>query len=187
MTNGSPDLKTENSPETPKLAAVALQPSVTYAEIKSHQWEKAQSKSPSAFKVRAQLLLEGRTDTVLAASEYLTLRLKVYASGGENVLHAHATEDHSFIVLDGEASFYDGEGLLAKLKKSEGIMLPKGAQYCFNATSQTPLVMLRIGSPNDAARGVEGRVDTQGALTHSSNSPGPGESPPRYADGRFFG
>ena len=52
------------------------------------------------------MLAQGRTDTVLAATEDLSVRLKVYSSGGENELHAHPTEDHVFVILQGSARFY---------------------------------------------------------------------------------
>ena len=32
--------------------------------------------------------------------------IKVYASGGENTLHAHNNEDHMFVILQGTAIFH---------------------------------------------------------------------------------
>src|SRR5215469_12992253 len=61
------------------------------------------------------------TDTPLAASETMWVVLKTYAADGENGLHAHPSEDHTFVVLlarpllsfwrdlccpSGEATFY---------------------------------------------------------------------------------
>ena len=34
---------------------------------------------------------------------------KVYSKGGENALHSHDIEDHVFLVLQGEASFFFGD------------------------------------------------------------------------------
>ncbi len=45
--------------------------------------------NPKFFKLRAQLLDEGRSIQPLAETENLWTWIKVYASGGENVLHAH--------------------------------------------------------------------------------------------------
>jgi len=151
---------------SPRLEANFVPPAMTYESIIAEQVEKAALKSFSAFKVRAQLLAQGRTDTVLAASDGLTVRLKVYASGGENALHAHAHEDHVFILLQGHATFHERGGVLAELGPDQGLMIPKGLFYWFNATGSEPLVMLRIGSPNESALGLEGRVDVQGAFAH---------------------
>src|SRR6266568_3252506 len=62
---------------------------------------KATAKKPSFFKMRAQLLDQGRTNTALARTDNMWATLKVYASGGENGLHTHPHEDHTFIVLQG--------------------------------------------------------------------------------------
>jgi len=170
----------------PKLKPAFVEPCNSYAEIKAQQIAKAGISSPSAFKVRAQLLERGRTDAVLAASKHLTLRLKVYASGGENVLHAHMNEDHFFVILDGTADFYGEDGLMARLGKYEGIMLPQGSRYSFMATSKEPLVMLRAGSPNENFLGLEGRVDAFGALTHPDTKKEP-EAGVTFIPNRFFG
>ena len=54
------------------------------------------------------LLSAGRTDTVVARSDDMTARVKVYAEGGENATHTHLNEDHLFFVLQGEATFFLG-------------------------------------------------------------------------------
>jgi mannose-6-phosphate isomerase-like protein (cupin superfamily) len=150
-----------------RLIPEMIAPAVSYADIKRQQSQKALLRAPAAFKVRAQLLEAGRTDAVLAASDHLTLRLKVYASGGENELHAHANEDHIFIVMDGVADFFDEDGPLVQLSRLQGLMLPRGTRYRFIAASEAPLVMLRIGSPNESAQDVDGRIDANGLPTHS--------------------
>jgi mannose-6-phosphate isomerase-like protein (cupin superfamily) len=170
----------------PKITPEFMEPSLSYGGIKRDQAEKAGNTQPSAFKVRAQLLDQGRTDTVLAASANLTLRLKVYASGGENALHAHENEDHFFIILQGTADFFDPDGLLAALGPHEGIMLPKGQQYSFNATSAEPLVMLRIGSPNESVLGLEGRVGVDGAPM-AGDSKANKTVERKFRPGAFFG
>ena len=76
-----------------------IAPAMTTNELKDQEVKLAENKTPSVFKVRAQMLEQGRTDTMLAATDNLTVRLKVYASGGENELHTHTQEDHSFIIL----------------------------------------------------------------------------------------
>ena len=56
------------------------------------------------------LLEQGTTYDPLATAENLWMSIKVYASGGENALHAHGGEDHAFIVLQGKATFTFGDG-----------------------------------------------------------------------------
>jgi len=109
----------------------------------------AARKSPSVFSFKAKLPTEGRADLPLAATDCLSIILKAYASGGENALHAHVHEDHSFIVLQGTATFFgEGNQKLAELEKFQGILIPKGALYRFEAGKQDQLVMLRVGNVN---------------------------------------
>lgn len=105
------------------------------------------------FKLRAPLLDQGRMDTELARTRKMTARLKVYASGGENELHCHAGEDHMFVVLQGSVRFYDKDNKTTDIGKNEGVMLPAGAYYWFEATSKEPLVMIRVGSRLDEKDG----------------------------------
>jgi quercetin dioxygenase-like cupin family protein len=78
------------------------------------------------FRVRTPLTSQGRLDTVLAQADELQIRIKCYAEGGENVLHTHLKEDHSFIILQGQARFCDGDDNSQVLGRNEGIMLPDG-------------------------------------------------------------
>ena len=130
--------------DAPEFAA----PAMGTNELKRQEAALAENKKPTVFKLRAQMLEQGRTDTMLAATDDMTLRLKVYASGGENELHAHTSEDHAFVILQGSACFYGPDGEIMELGPNEGIMMPAGNFYKFNATSTEPLVLLRIGSPN---------------------------------------
>src|SRR5258708_24958809 len=119
---------------------------------------KATAKKPSFFKMRAQMLEKGRTNTALARTENMWATLKVYASGGENGLHTHPNEDHTFIVLQGSARYYDADGGHTDVGKHEGIMLPAGAYYWFEATSKEPLVLVRIGC-RVGAQDASGRLN----------------------------
>ncbi len=66
------------------LEAQIMPPMLSMKALYDRQRELAANPGPSAFKVSAQLLDQGRTDTPLTASEDMTVRVKVYASGGEN-------------------------------------------------------------------------------------------------------
>lgn len=108
-------------------------------------WDKAAAK-PEFFRMRAQLLDAGNTETPLAVGDSLWLKIKVYAKGGENQLHAHPYQDHSFIVLDGRARFHGPRGETRELGRNEGIFLPAGCFYRFETISEEPLVLLRAGA-----------------------------------------
>ena len=113
------------------------------------------------FSLEAPLLAQGRSDTTVAHTDLLRLRLKVYASGGENVLHLHPNEDHSFIILQGEATFHIGtEDAINVLTKYQGVMLPRGTPYWFQSSAPENLVMLRAGAAEEWPE--DGRVAPDG-------------------------
>ena len=101
---------------------------------------------PTFFKLEAQLPTQGRTNIPLAAAESMWVVLKTYASGGENELHAHPHEDHTFVILQGKAKFYGPNKEERVAGAGEGVLLPHGTFYWFHVFSEEPLVMLRIGA-----------------------------------------
>lgn len=114
------------------------------------------------FSLRTPYLSEGRTNSMVSQTDLMTVTVKVYSEGGENALHTHLNQDHTFVVLQGEATFYDETGEARMVKQWEGITLPRGAYYWFKATSNENLVLLRFGAQvNDAPRG-DSRVDIEG-------------------------
>jgi mannose-6-phosphate isomerase-like protein (cupin superfamily) len=105
----------------------------------------AKREGPTVFGLRIQLPTQGRVDVPLASTDGMTIILKAYAAGGENALHAHLHEDHAFIALQGTATFYGPEDrVIAQLSKYQGILIPRGALYRFEAGED--LVMLRVGA-----------------------------------------
>ena len=130
------------------------------------------------FTLKTPLLSKGRTNKVLAATDLLKLRVKVYAEGGENVLHTHEDEDHAFVVLEGQATFRDEQDNRTVVNQYEGIMLPRGAYYYFQSTGKTNLVLLRAGAGRRAEgghrRNLEGNVTTHEENKHEVGIPIPG-------------
>ena len=98
------------------------------------------------FRVRTPLLKEGRLDTVLGEADRMQVRVKCYAEGGENALHTHLDQDHTFVVLAGKARFFDRDGVTGELGRNEGILLPRGAFYKFESCGDEPLVLLRVAA-----------------------------------------
>ena len=100
------------------------------------------------FDLRTPLLQQGLTSDVRAKTDHMTITVKVYANGGENLMHSHNAQDHAFVVLSGQATFHVGsEGNVKVLDQYQGVMLPKDVEYKFQSTGQGNLVMLRMGAP----------------------------------------
>lgn len=138
----------------------------------------------STFKLRAQMLEQGRTDTTVAKTKNMVARLKVYASGGENALHTHPNEDHMFVIMQGSARFYDQDGGHKDLSTHEGIMIPAGAYYWFEATSKEPLVLMRVGS-RIGPQSTGGRLNIRGE-DMAGDSEENKTVPVVYRDGAYF-
>jgi quercetin dioxygenase-like cupin family protein len=137
----------------------------TTQELRSYKMTdmKPVEKKATFYKLKAQMLEEGRTNTRLARADNMWAVLKVYASGGENGLHTHPSEDHTFLVLQGKAKFYDADGNATELGKHEGIMLPAGAYYWFEATStDEELVLYRVGAGSFAGANPSHRLNIRG-------------------------
>jgi mannose-6-phosphate isomerase-like protein (cupin superfamily) len=68
-------------------------------------------------------------------------------SGGENNLHTHTGEDAFWLVLNGAVKFYgEGNQVIADLKKTEGILIPRGFKYWFESASDEPLEIIRVAA-----------------------------------------
>lgn len=124
---------------------------------------------PQAFNVATALLAQGRTDFALATTDRLQIVIKCHASGGEHYLHSHTEEDHSFIVLDGEATFHGPKGRIGVFRRNQGALIPRGAYYSFLSSGKTPLVLLRVGVPYPGNRviameGHDRSVDPRNAV-----------------------
>jgi len=131
---------------------------------------------PQILSLRTQLVSEGHTRMLLAETDNSTFRIHCYApKGGENGLHAHTDEDHVFVILQGEAQFYDLDGPLPVIKKHQALMLPKGCFYSFENSGDGPLVLLRFGAMEKNWTGD--RLDPNGkplagrSQTHHSKKP----------------
>ncbi|MGH7174689.1 MAG: cupin domain-containing protein [Gemmataceae bacterium] len=118
----------------------------------------SKSTGPTFFKLQARVPKRGRTETLVSASSVMTVSLKMYAAGGENVLHRHPNEDHVFIVLSGRAVFFGPNGEMREIGRNSGVFLPRTALYSFRAREEEPLVMLRVGAAVVPGADVNDRV-----------------------------
>ena len=92
------------------------------------------------------LLATGMITAPLATAGNIWVHGKVYSRGGENALHAHKLEDHVFLILQGRARFEFGDGSTRDIGSLEGVLLPRGVLYRFEAIGDSNLVMLRVGA-----------------------------------------
>lgn len=110
------------------------------------------SKAPQTFTLRIPILEQGSDRSHMASTDRMWVFINTYGpESGENKLHAHTNEDHTFIVLQGKARFVGPAGETAELEKNQGIMLPRGALYTFRAIGG-PLILLRVGCVVDSDR-----------------------------------
>lgn len=156
------------------------------SETKTNPIDLSSSPELLPFKMRAPLVEVGTHNVPLAKTENTWMLIRVYApKGGENALHAHRNQDHSFVVLQGQARFSGAHGEQWILNKHEGMLIPSGAFYCFENSGPDSLVLLRFG-----ARIGEGdatvRVGVHGEQIHPH---APENNRPRkvvYREGEFF-
>jgi mannose-6-phosphate isomerase-like protein (cupin superfamily) len=143
---------------------------------------------PGFFQMRSQLLDAGNTEMPLAVGEHLWLKIKVYAKGGENKLHAHPYQDHSFIVLSGRACFHGPQDETRELGPNDGIFLPKNCFYWFETISDEPLVLLRVGATMAPDKHPDTRIMPDGEWKVRRGRAETFISPDvKYRDGEFYG
>ena len=124
-------------------------PHETYDMRQTREKNIANAPPAEFFKLRAELVKQGRTNQIVADTGNLWANLKVYASGGENGLHNHTDQDHFHLVLKGKACFHGPRGEEKVVGPYEGVMLPSGSYYRFEAVSDEPLILLRVGAKTD--------------------------------------
>lgn len=137
------------SAQPSEVAALAEQPAV--------------APHPKFFKMEALLPTQGREDIPMAKAGGMAVVLKTYAQAGENELHAHLNEDHTFLVLQGSAEFYGPNNEKKTIGVNEGVLIPRGTFYWFRSCGEAPLVMARVGSATAPGADTDLRVNSKGA------------------------
>lgn len=144
---------------------------------------------PKAFKysLKTPYMKQGRVTQLVAETPNMWIHTKINAEGGENALHCHLDEDHSFIVLEGEMTVFDEKGGEIVLQQYQGVMIPKGAFYRYLNTGSGNLVVLRVGS------GIKGKPQGGEEMRiRPDGKPLPADSaenktlPPIEMPGKFF-
>ena len=138
---------------------------------------------PKFFKLRTQLMKEGRNNKTIAKTDHMRISLKCYAGGGENGLHNHSDQDHAHIIMQGSAVFYGARGEEQHCGQYEGVLLPANCYYRFLATSKEPLVLMRVSAKTP---GVYKRLNVYGdPLPNSSKGNGKVKAVP--LEGKYWG
>ena len=109
--------------------------------------EKQEVERPKSYKysLKTPYMEQGRVTQLVAETDNMWIHTKINSEGGENAVHCHLDEDHSFVVLEGQMSVFDEKDNELTIEKYQGVMIPKGAYYRYLNTGDSNLVMLRIG------------------------------------------
>ena len=95
----------------------------------------------------------------LSRTETLTVSAQIINAGGETNMHSHTNADEAWIVLAGRVRFYGvsddpgkNEEIVGELGPREGIIIPKGVPYWFEAASDEQLEILRVSSVDNSIK-----------------------------------
>jgi mannose-6-phosphate isomerase-like protein (cupin superfamily) len=104
-----------------------------------------QVKDFEIFEIKPQIVAKGKQTTELVRTDLIRANVQVVTEGGENNLHAHTAMDAIWVVLQGEVTFYgQGDKVVGKLKKHQGILIPRPNPYWFESSGDEPLVILHV-------------------------------------------
>jgi len=83
----------------------------------------------------------------VARTDNLVVLAHVWEKGGEAALHSHHSTDASWVVLQGQVVFYgEGDVELARLNRTQGVLIPCDVKYWFQSTGDEPLIMVRAAA-----------------------------------------
>ena len=100
-----------------------------------------------------------RNVKVLARSELLTVLLHRWDEGGEVALHHHTDGDATWVVLEGEVTFYgEDDVVLARAEGHQAVVVPRNTMYWFVNSGQDPLIMFRVSARVGGASTTDDRV-----------------------------
>ena len=120
----------------------------------------------------------GDGDIVLPGSERLSGVIKRYAAGGENRMHTHPSEDHTFYILQGQGTFrIENDDNVLVADAFDAIHLPAGTAYWFESTGGEKLIILRVGTETGSDRIIGDRLVTSRRTTAGAKHVEPRELP----------
>ena len=139
----------------------------------------AELETPAPFKVakiNPQMVSRGKKGQSLFRTDILGATVQVVTEGGETNMHAHSGLDSCWFVLSGIARFYGyGDKLIAEAGKNEGVFIPKGTPYWFEAAGEERLEILHITAADKSA--ANDRVDYAPPRERQAGMEGRGRKP----------
>ena len=172
-----------------------MQPSLTDQTDRFCQSTRIDNRHPEPSFIRKRS--EGRTIGVVGdtyrflatgeetAGQYAMWEAIVPPGGGPPP-HIHSREEESFVVLEGEVTFFDEAGNRSVLKSYQGIMIPRGAYYRYLNTGPGNLMVLRVGAGSKNEQNEGNRIGGDGRAL-PSDSPENKHVEPVALPGKFFG
>ena len=138
-----------------------VEPVIDQADYTARIEALGQATEPTIFGMRTKLPSRGRTDMPLAATPRMSLVLS--ATRSHLLPHTFCHGDHSFVVLQGEVSFFGEDGEPRPSAPSSRYSVATGrAYYRFQAQPGEPVVMIRFGAVVGEDVDQHDRTDTKG-------------------------
>jgi mannose-6-phosphate isomerase-like protein (cupin superfamily) len=104
-------------------------------------------REPQVFKYEKPETDRPKANVVLSRTDISLGAVQVVRTGGETNLHAHKHMEGFWFVLAGRARFYtDNDEIVAELGKHEGVLIPRGYRYWFEAIEDEELEILQVES-----------------------------------------
>lgn len=134
----------------------------------------------SAFKYESPAADAPRKVTWLARTDHLVAAVQFLQKGGEQALHSHAHLDGFWFVLKGRAKFYsDKDTVFAEVGPYEGVLVPRGAKYWFEAVGGEPVELMQVEASDMS---FKSRDELRKDVTYyAERAPG---SIPQHVDGK---
>ncbi len=99
----------------------------------------------TVFRYEKPTLTRSKAVTMLAKTDHIVCGVQTIREGGENNLHAHNHLDGFWFVLSGRARFHTSDDeVVAELGRYEGILVPMGYKYWFEAIGDDELELLQV-------------------------------------------
>jgi mannose-6-phosphate isomerase-like protein (cupin superfamily) len=101
--------------------------------------------TPTLFRNEQVTLKRGKNVSILCRTDRLLAAIQTLEHGGENNLHSHAHLDGVWFVLAGNVRFYTTDDeVVAELGPHQGILIPRGYKYWFEAMGDEELQILQV-------------------------------------------
>jgi mannose-6-phosphate isomerase-like protein (cupin superfamily) len=112
--------------------------------------------APQVFKYEKPALDKPKAVVLLSRTDISLSTVQIVREGGENNLHSHRYLDGFWFVLSGRARFYtDGDAVIAELGPHEGVLIPRGYRYWFEAVTGEDLEILQVESSSKRMESLE--------------------------------